>query len=570
MPPAPAKPPPKPCWKRPAESLAGRFQVRLYRFGKEPERIPKPDALNPTEPATRIGDTLERVLAESSSLPLGAIVLLSDGADNSGGIDLATIAAIRRQRIPVHTIGFGQEHPDRDVEITDAVVAPRALPQSRLTAVVTCRATAFRARKAKLSVRDSGKVLAVAGRHVEGRWRSRRPNRWSFNVRRAGAEDARIGVDPLPGEENTANNNAWPAWSTSKIASRASSISTASRAGSTSSSAARWQIIPTSASNWPAIVRTTENKILHQLDSRPAWRRHDLADGFPAKAEELFAFQAVIIGSDGGQLFHRHPAAVDPRFRGPARRRAAVHRAAGTRFPMAAINRRRWPIWCRPSCRRQRARFTAISDRRGTDAAGRAERASAGWTTTRRRNLDALEEDSADGRLPGSGRSQARRHRAAGIDARRASAPQPLLVTENYGRGRTAADGHRRKLALENVAADHDDHTQATFWQQLIRYLVTDTPGQVTAIHAQAGAVRRHPRADSRGSARQAVTSRWPTPKCRRASPGRMAQCATLELTPAAARRGNLHGRMDGRKAGIVRGGNHRRARAGRDWAATC
>ena len=80
-------------------------------------------------PASRIGDTLERVLAESSSLPLGAIVLLSDGADNAGGIDLATIAAIRRQRIPIHTIGFGKEHPDKDVEITDAVMPARALPR---------------------------------------------------------------------------------------------------------------------------------------------------------------------------------------------------------------------------------------------------------------------------------------------------------------------------------------------------------------------------------------------------------------------------------------------------------
>ena len=40
-----------------------------------------------------------------------------------------TIAAIRRQRIPVHTIGFGREHPDKDVEITDAVVPARALPR---------------------------------------------------------------------------------------------------------------------------------------------------------------------------------------------------------------------------------------------------------------------------------------------------------------------------------------------------------------------------------------------------------------------------------------------------------
>ena len=56
----------------------------------------------------------------------------------------------------------------------------------------------------------------------------------------------------------------------------------------------------------------------------------------------------------------------------------------------------------------------------------------------------------------------------------------PLLVTENYGRGRTvlfATEGSWRwKMWL-----DHSDKTHATFWQQIFRYLVTDTPGQVTA-----------------------------------------------------------------------------------------
>src|SRR6266567_4045372 len=119
------------------KGLNEKFQVRLYKFGKEPERIQKTDQLAAAAPASRIGDTLERVMAESSSLPLGAIVLLSDGADNAGGIDLQTIGAIKRQRIPVHTIGFGKERPDRDVGIADAVVPARALPGSKLTAQVT-------------------------------------------------------------------------------------------------------------------------------------------------------------------------------------------------------------------------------------------------------------------------------------------------------------------------------------------------------------------------------------------------------------------------------------------------
>ena len=73
------------------KALSDKFQVRLYKFGKEPERIQKTDQLTGAAPASRIGDTLERVLGESSSLPLGAIVMLSDGADNAGGIDLQTI-----------------------------------------------------------------------------------------------------------------------------------------------------------------------------------------------------------------------------------------------------------------------------------------------------------------------------------------------------------------------------------------------------------------------------------------------------------------------------------------------
>jgi hypothetical protein len=56
----------------------------------------------------------------------------------------------------------------------------------------------------------------------------------------------------------------------------------------------------------------------------------------------------------------------------------------------------------------------------------------------------------------------------------------PLLVTENFGRGRSVL------LATEGtwrwkMWTDHADKTHATFWQQIFRHLVTDTPGQVTA-----------------------------------------------------------------------------------------
>src|ERR1039457_4985771 len=98
-------------------ALGQKFQVRPYRFGKEAERIQKTSQLTASELATRLGDSLQQVLAESSTLPFGGGVLLSHGADNSGGIDLDTISQIRQRRIPVHTIGFGREKAEKDIEI---------------------------------------------------------------------------------------------------------------------------------------------------------------------------------------------------------------------------------------------------------------------------------------------------------------------------------------------------------------------------------------------------------------------------------------------------------------------
>lgn len=187
------------------KSLGDRFQVRLYKFGSDAQRVQKPLDVAGAAPATRIGNTLERVLAESSSLPLGAIVLLSDGADNAGGIDLDTIAAIRRQRIPIHTIGLGREHPQRDVEVTDAVVPTRALPQSRLTATVTLQSYGLSGSKAKLSVRDGGKVLASQDVTLKGDG-ALQTESVTFNAGPAGPKTLEIGVDPVSGEENGLNN----------------------------------------------------------------------------------------------------------------------------------------------------------------------------------------------------------------------------------------------------------------------------------------------------------------------------------------------------------------------------
>src|SRR5580658_7079870 len=119
------------------DSLNRQFQTRLYRVDDVPARIESLKDLQPNAPSTRIGESLKQLSEETSDLPIGAVVLLSDGDDNAGGIGADAISALRARHIPVHTVGFGRERAEHDVELDDAVIAPRALAESRLGVKVT-------------------------------------------------------------------------------------------------------------------------------------------------------------------------------------------------------------------------------------------------------------------------------------------------------------------------------------------------------------------------------------------------------------------------------------------------
>src|SRR6202044_4003788 len=57
------------------------FQTRLYRVDDVPARIESLNELRPDARSTRIGDSLKQLSEETSDLPIGAVVLLSDGDD---------------------------------------------------------------------------------------------------------------------------------------------------------------------------------------------------------------------------------------------------------------------------------------------------------------------------------------------------------------------------------------------------------------------------------------------------------------------------------------------------------
>ena len=187
------------------------------------------------------------MLADTSDLPLGAIVLMSDGSQNSAGLGGAGIApdtlqALRNRRIPVHTVGFGREERAHDVEIEDVSVAEKAFAETRVAATVTLTQHGYVGQKATLTVRDGNKMLA--SREItfgpDGRVQA---EPLFFPAGAAGAKSIAFGVDPLAGEENLANNSLTRPYSC-PIRRGKSSTSKASRAGNSNSFAAPKTTIP--------------------------------------------------------------------------------------------------------------------------------------------------------------------------------------------------------------------------------------------------------------------------------------------------------------------------------------
>lgn len=451
------------------DKLGTKFQVRTYRIGEALDRIESLEQLNASARATRIGEGLKQVMAEASSLPIGAVVLLSDGAENSGGIDLETLSEIRQRRIPVHTVGFGREQFERDLEITDVQLPARALADSRLSAQVSLRQTGYSGKKARLSVRDGSKVLASQEITLKADG-AQQTETILFNAGVAGARTVRVSVDPLPNEENPNNNAVTRLVNVEAFKPRILYIE----------GEPRWEfkfirraIEEDRSLHIVSMLRTTQNKIYRQGIGEPK----ELELGFPATREELFNYQAIIIGSVEANYFTPTQQELLQQF--VDRRGGGVLFLAG-RSSLADGGYANTPI--------AEILPVTLPNRKGTF---HREPAFAELTQLGRESvLCRLEEDAdknaqrwkelphlADYQEIGTPKP------AAVVLAELSPASKgrlPLLVTQPYGRGRVgvlATSGTWRWQMTQDLA----DQTHEMFWQQLLRWLVSDSPGRVLA-----------------------------------------------------------------------------------------
>jgi len=449
------------------DQLRSKFRVRLYSFARDLKRIQSLDEAPPPGDSTRLGESLAELLRESSSLPLGAVVVFSDGSDNSGGFDRELAAEIRRRNVPVHAVGAGRTEMPDDVELADVSVAGRALPKSTLSARVTIR-HAGAGGTTRLRVRDGSRILASKEIGLE-RGKRMQTESVSFNVGDGGLRNLRFELEELPGERIAGNN----------AQSRVVEVPQQRRRILYIEGQPRWEykFMRRAVHDDPAVelvsmLRTTPNKFYRQGVKEAS----ELADGFPSEPEDLFRYHALIIGGIEAAFFTPRQQELIREF--VSRRGGALLMLAGKKgladggwdaSRVADVLPARLPDGRGPTFVREKAPVELTVQ--GGDSL-----------------ICRLAEDPAENRKQWQGLPEVADYQRIGelkpaavalLNVVLENGEQPLLVSQSYGRGKAmifATGGTWRW----QMGLPHEDARHETFWQQLLRALAANSPAPVS------------------------------------------------------------------------------------------
>ena len=136
------------------DELSESFQIRTFRFDNQTQRIAGIEELSEEGTASSIDQALSYVNDQLNGLPLGGIILVSDGADNSDDDPLATAQDLGARQIPVFTIGVGQEDIPQDIGIVDVSAAKTVLEGSVFNVQVAVNHQGYEGQEVELSIMD--------------------------------------------------------------------------------------------------------------------------------------------------------------------------------------------------------------------------------------------------------------------------------------------------------------------------------------------------------------------------------------------------------------------------------
>ncbi|MAY01885.1 MAG: hypothetical protein CMQ38_02760 [Gammaproteobacteria bacterium] len=269
------------------EELSDTYEVLRYGFTDNAFELDNFTELPDPGDASDLGQSVLQTLRAASNTSLGALILVSDGADNSGNIDAASLNEITGFGVPIHTVGIGRETIPEDLELSNILLPQKALPGTTLAAGITIAHD--QGGLARVKVYNGEELLSTEEITLSANQRQTTAF-INVEVSEPGELDLRFTLDPIAGERNLANNSRAQVVDVPDGQYRILYVE----------GEPRWEykFMQRSLGEDPSVqlatlLRVTPNKYYRQGIDDPA----QLEAGFPVDRAELYSYDALIIGS---------------------------------------------------------------------------------------------------------------------------------------------------------------------------------------------------------------------------------------------------------------------------------
>ena len=494
--------------------LRERFKTETYAFSSGLEAISGGEELTGEGSSSDLGGAISEAARRSAGAPLTAIVLFSDGAANVNTDLGGELRNLRARGLPVYTVGVGSTRRAADAELLRVHLPRRVLVGSSIEVEALVRASGYGATKVRIAASEDGRAVKTEEFSLRGG--EAEVVRMELVPAAPGTHRYAFEVQPLEGELSLENNRrealaevvegplrvlyveGEPRWEHGKLR------------DALGRDEKQVELV--------SILRTGENKLYRQGVSG----ERELADGFPATEEELFAYDGLMLGSVEAAFFTAEQLRAVESF---VARRGGGLLAAGGRFAFGRGGYAGTPVGdllplaiggagARAAEGEGAPSFKALPTARGAShpVTRLGEGVQAGQKIWNELPPVSVPEAPAGVKPGATVLLEARR---AGGEGRGGGASVPLLVHQRYGRGHVlafaASDTWRWRMGMDSKSNAH-----ATFWRQMLRYLVQFSPRQFEvaaeqAVYAPGDAVRIvadvrdkkfHPAEDARASAR--------------------------------------------------------------------
>ena len=457
---------------------ASEFSANLYTLGKQLSSVDSQAKLAnaPMSTQTNLADGLDVLLSTVGDKALAAVVLLSDGADNAQQLDSNWWRNLQAAGVPVHTVGIGQGQHPNDLELADVVVPDRVQPNTVINARLRIRH----------SLGGMARVRITAGKSLLAAVDVQLPPNVSqsvhtvpfpsgisgvrqleFSIQAKQSDNSGLApdfVDPIP------DNNRQP---------RILQVMDSPKRILYIEGEPRWEfkflrraIDSEPSINLVSLLRTSPNKFYRQgVESA-----NELAGGFPATREALFRYDAVIMGSiDAAELSAEQQAAL----------RDFVSLRGGSLLMLGGRHGLADGGWGRSVT--SAALPVVLNSRRNTKTFSRKRSVAmptlAGFRTPwLQLNDDPRLNSLAWQALPALADAQSVGQPKPGAVTllervplgAQLSAPEPLLVMQRYGKGRSAVLGTSGTWRWQMSLPSEDD-THERFWSQFLWAMVSNS-----------------------------------------------------------------------------------------------